>query len=273
MISQVSPPPHVIAGIASIAGIAHVRGLLAGFEPTSLADMGGAALLDRVDTKYMMPAAVIRDVLDRLRDDYRVLEVGGDRLSLYRTQYFDTHDLRMYHAHHNGRTPRYKVRVRSYGGAERFLELKVKTNKARTRKIRVPLAADAAPLDRLGREGWLANAPFSASDLSEAVVIEYSRITLIGRTGNERITVDLGLTVRRGGSIRSFPDVVIAEVKQERKSRSAFPSVMRGLGLRPGALSKYCIAIAALEPAAKTNLFRRVLNRIEALDAAGHTDH
>jgi hypothetical protein len=260
MISPVSTQLH---------GIAQVRSLVERFEPTTLADMAGVALLDRVDTKYMMPASVLPDVLDRLCADYRVLDIDGNRLAQYCTQYFDTADLHMYHAHHNGRTPRYKVRVRSYGGAEKFLELKVKTNKERTRKLRVPLAPHTAPLEQLEQQGWLNSARFNTQDLDEAVTIEYTRITLVGRSTRERITLDSALTVRRGARARTFPDVVIAEAKQDRKERSVFPSVMRGLQLRPGALSKYCLAIAALEPAAKTNLFRRTLQRLEALSANG----
>ena len=66
--------------------------------------------MDRVDTKFLLPAVSAPGILASLADGYRVLEVSERRLSRYSTRYFDTPDLRLYHAHHAGRGRRYKVR-------------------------------------------------------------------------------------------------------------------------------------------------------------------
>jgi hypothetical protein len=77
-----------------------IRGLLAGFEPITLAQMDGVALLDRSELKFVIPQNLLAPVLAYLCASYRVLVVNGRRLSRYRTLYFDTDDLELYRRHH-----------------------------------------------------------------------------------------------------------------------------------------------------------------------------
>lgn len=240
-----------------------------GFAPISLDEMGSAALMDRVDRKFLLPAARLAEILERLSGRYRALEVGGRRLSRYSTRYFDTRDLALYHAHHSGRARRYKVRVRRYVDSEsRWLEVKLKANQGRTVKERVSLAHDrVAPMERLASEAILGvTDAFAAESLAEAAVVEYSRITLVRDDAPERITLDLMLTFSRSGSTRSFPGVVVAEIKQPRRAASPFLEIVREMGVREGAPSKYCAAIATLEPRAKSNRFREAVRRLENID-------
>src|SRR5687768_2586669 len=140
--------PDALREVAAMAG---------GFEPVSLHEIGAAALMDRVDTKFVLPVGSVAGILASLKGGYRVLEVGGRRLSRYSTRYFDTPDLRLYHAHHAGRARRYKVRVRTYVDSEaRYLEVKLRTNRGRTTKERVSLAHDLRdPMQRLEHEALL----------------------------------------------------------------------------------------------------------------------
>lgn len=237
-------------------------------DAISLDELGTAALMDRVDRKYMLAADLLPGLLLELAADYRVLEVDGRRLSHYVTRYFDTPDLALYLAHHNDRAPRFKVRVRTYEGADaRYLEIKRKTVAGRTRKQRVLVEEGAAPLDLLrdrlleGQEGAGVDA------LAETVRVEYRRLTLVRKDGAERITLDLMLTFRRGGDARAFPKVVIAEVKQDGHIASPFVAAMRARNVRPGGVSKYCAAVASLDPVVKANRFRPVLRRLETLGA------
>jgi hypothetical protein len=221
-------------------------------DAVSLGDLGAAALMDRVDRKYMLAADLVPDLLAELAGDYRVLEIEGRRLSHYVTRYFDTPDLALYLAHHNDRAPRFKVRVRTYEGAPAsYLEVKCKTAAGRTLKERVLLEDEDAAFD----------------GLAEAVRVEYRRLTLVRRDGAERITLDLMLTFRRGDEARVFPNVVIAEVKQAGHGASPFVAAMRARNVRPGGVSKYCAAVANLDPRVKANRFRPALRRLEALGA------
>jgi hypothetical protein len=249
--------------------IARMSAVAEGFRSVSLADLGAAALMDRVDTKFVIPALSAPEILAGLGDEYRVLEVSGRRLSRYSTRYFDTPDLRLYHDHHAGRGRRFKVRVRTYVDSEaRFLEVKLRTGKGRTTKERVSLAHELLdPVERLARDGMLGSQrAFSARELRESLVVDYTRLTLVRDASPERVTLDLMLRFSRGGETRSFPGVVIGEIKQARRVRSRFLEAMRELRLREGSLSKYCLGIAALEPAARTNNFRSALRRLETTD-------
>jgi hypothetical protein len=223
-------------------------------DAVSLGDLGAATLMDRVDRKYMLAADLVPDLLAELADDYRVLEVEGRRLSHYVTRYFDTPDLALYLAHHNDRVPRFKVRVRTYEGAPAsYLEVKRKTAAGRTLKERVLLEDEDEAFD----------------GLAETVRVEYRRLTLVRRDGAERITLDLMLTFRRGDEARVFPNLVIAEVKQAGHGASPFVAAMRARNVRPGGVSKYCAAVANLDPSVKANRFRPALRRLEALGAGG----
>lgn len=246
--------------------LSNVAAAAASLAPVSLAELGQAALMDRVDRKYMIPAAVLPNLLALLCDDYRVLEVEGRRLSAYTTRYYDTADLSFYTAHHNGRAPRFKVRVRTYEGADTgYLEIKRKTAAGRTQKSRVLLDGGAEPMDRLGAEGLAFDG--LPGGLGETMTVEYRRLTLVSRTAAERITLDLMLTFRRGGETRAFPNVAIAEVKQGGHFASPFVAAMRARGIRQGSISKYCAGIATIEPGAKSNRFRPSLRRLAQLGA------
>ena len=265
------------------------RALRRAAEPLAaiaLAELGGAALMERVDTKFLLPASLAGALLDACGGAYRALEVGGARLSRYETLYYDTGDLALYHAHHAGRGTRRKVRRRSYvDSGQHFLEVKLRTGRGRTRKARValdggpPAALDHAldhALDRLGdpalRElAW----GLPAEALRPVVRVDYRRLTLVRADGAERATLDAGVAIADArGRVASFPHVVVVEVKQPRRDRSPLVDAIRALGVRRGGISKYCLGVASLEPAAKTNRYERLLRHLHRMadrhDAAPH---
>jgi len=82
--------------------------------PATLAQLDAVSLLNRIDTKFLLTVPQLVEILPRLARDYLVLEVGGRRLHQYRTLYFDTPDLDLYHLHHRSRAVRHKVRSRAY---------------------------------------------------------------------------------------------------------------------------------------------------------------
>jgi hypothetical protein len=240
------------------------------FEPVSLEALGRAALLDRTDTKYLLPAGAVPSLLERLVGRYRLLEVNGVRTSAYRTRYFDTPDLELYRAHHSGRRPRHKVRIRTYVDSdERYLEVKRKTNKGRTLKTRERLARGEVSLERVRGEALLRGVgPLRSQTLETSLIAEFTRLTLVGIDAPERVTIDVGLRFSRGAEVLELPEIAIAEIKQERHGRSHAREALRALHLREGALSKYCLGIAGLEPHAKRNRFRPALRRVGRLAGA-----
>src|SRR5689334_9364519 len=107
--------------------LAAATGLIPLFDSISLEELGTAALMDRIDRKFLVPAAALPVVLRALSPHCRILDVNGQKLFHYRTRYYDTPELALYNAHHAGRARRYKVRVRSYNGSDTgYLEVKLR---------------------------------------------------------------------------------------------------------------------------------------------------
>ena len=92
----------------------HISELLAVMDPISLDEMSGIKLMNRIDTKFVASKRQLVDMLRLVRDKYFVQEINSDRISPYRTTYFDTDNYAQYMQHHGGRATRTKVRVRTY---------------------------------------------------------------------------------------------------------------------------------------------------------------
>jgi hypothetical protein len=111
-----------------------------------------AALLERLDRKYVVPLELLEPLAPALRRSHRVLAVDGRRVFRYRTLYYDTPELTSFRDHVRGRRRRFKCRVREYVDArEDWLEIKLKGRRGRTDKVRVrcaqrPASAAAGPL-------------------------------------------------------------------------------------------------------------------------------
>lgn len=117
-----------------------VQQTLNAIDPISLADMDSHALMNRVDTKYVLSTAHLQELLESVGHAYRVLSINSIRLSTYSTLYFDTPDHECYRQHHNGKLNRRKFRMRQYQSSGAcFLEVKAKDNKGRTKKQRIAI--------------------------------------------------------------------------------------------------------------------------------------
>lgn len=235
------------------------------FLPISLTELGSDSLLDRVDRKYILPQRVVPELLSLLREEYRVLEVQGFRRSAYTSVYFDTPEYRMYHDHHSGRSPRFKVRLRDYeSSGEHYLEVKRRTRGGRTQKFRFPIAPGGRdPIEILADTNPFSLDDYlSVRDLSPVLTLEYDRTTLVGRGGRERVTLDTTVVCEKGEARKSFPGVAILEVKQAISFDSDVVRILRERGLRPAGISKYCLGVASLEPGVKSNRFKPALRKV-----------
>lgn len=104
------------------------------FTPITLEEMKGVKLMNRKDTKYVVPLATVYAILQRSADDYYVqTNVDGKSVVAYNTVYLDTPDMQMYNIHETGRKRREKIRMRTYmDTGETFLEVKDQNNHGRT---------------------------------------------------------------------------------------------------------------------------------------------
>jgi hypothetical protein len=251
-----------------------VAPLLARFAPISLGQMDEVALLNRIDTKFVLPARHVPDVLASLQSDYWALAVEGHRLSHYRTLYFDTPDFELYHAHVNGRAERYKVRSREYAESRlSFLEVKHKTRKDRTIKERLP-TPEPVTLMTPGLKFWLGGVfPLDGGALEPKLWNTFKRMTLVGKHSRERVTLDIDLTFYAAGGVIRLDGIAVAEVKMDADSRaSPFVAQMRARRIRERGFSKYAVGTAMLYEQVKKNALKPKLLWIEKMMHGAATD-
>jgi CotH protein/VTC domain-containing protein len=242
------------------------------FSPLGLAELQlGAALQDRVDTKYVIAFADFEALCARLRDTHRVLEIGGRRAFTYRTTYFDTEELRAFRDHLQERRRRYKVRSREYvdSGMCTF-EVKLKGFRGRTVKHR--MAYDRARRDELSEpaiafvheclEREYGRGP-DGGRLHPQLAVAYTRVTLAAPALGERVTCDFDLAFASpcGAGGRLAEDTVIVESKSVRGNATA-DRALRALGARPERrCSKYCLGVGLTRSDVRSNAMRPLLRR------------
>lgn len=237
-------------------------------QPISLDELAAtAALLTRVDRKYLLTPRELERVLDRLPADARALEIDGRRAIGYTSTYLDTPELGAFHAAAHGRRQRWKVRTRSYATGGSFLEVKTRRG-GRTVKERTDWRGDV--LDAAGRgfvDGSLAASGIAldGASLDATLVTAYRRSTLLLPRDNTRATVDADLTFHRpcGGPVLTLGERVILETKSGR-APSELDRILWRLGLRPRRLSKYAAGLAAQHPALPHNRWHRILPLVGA---------
>jgi hypothetical protein len=226
-----------------------------------------AALQSRFDRKYIVDNGVVEALIARLATSLVALEIDGRRRFRYESVYFDTRDLQLYRDHRQGRRRRWKARTRSYlDSGECMFEVKLKGRRDATVKERLPhpyaqraeLTADARAF--LVRRLALHYAT-SAPRLEPVLSTRYQRATLSACAEAMRLTLDYGLCCEsRSRRVGAPEGRVLVEVKSGGPDTVA-DRVLRSLGAREVSISKYCLAVALLDPTLPANRWSRVLRR------------
>lgn len=249
----------------STATINQIERLLNEMCPTDLEAMNHVRLMRRRDTKYVIDTDKLPDVLELIKDDYKVLELADERLQPYETVYFDTSDLKMYFEHHNGRLNRYKVRMRKYVlSGESFLEIKFKNNRGETIKKRVHAAMNPNEIEGDNQVFLSENSPFSFEEIAPALWNKFKRITLVSKHRPERLTIDLGLRFSedKKGSFERLDDTCIIEVKRDLDAgASDVITALNQLHVKATGFSKYCMG-TVLTKDVRHNLFKQRLRNL-----------
>ena len=254
------------------------------FNSHGLNDLNAANLMNRVDSKFILPLSLLPDLLIKLKSYYSVLEINQNKISSYHNQYFDTPDMALYHDHHNGKLNRYKIRRRHYIDTDtEFLEIKLKNNKKRTIKSRIKLSdlennkVNEKQLTKYARCAQFIDKKMhiNVNNLDVSQQGGYKRIALANEKQAERLTLDFDLWYqdRRGNNHIKLPGFFIAELKQNKKSkRSPFYQMMSANNIFPTSFSKYCIGCALLyKSSVKSNRFKPILSQIEKLNPIDQT--
>ncbi|GAA3629796.1 VTC domain-containing protein [Microbacterium awajiense] len=241
---------------------------IATLAPVTLDELvAEAALLARVDRKYVLPRDAVAPWIARLDPATRVLEIDGARTFAYESVYFDTPDLLSFHLAAQPRRRRFKLRTRAYlDSGDAFLE--IKTRGARGLTVKEREEYDPAHLDELTDDAYdrvadaldgIGVAPHVVDELQPMLRTRYRRLTLLSADGVGRVTIDTDLTwISPDGAGFALPDVAIVETKSGSVAGDADRALWRD-GHRPETVSKYATGLAALHPALPRNRWARLL--------------
>lgn len=231
--------------------------ILKNFNSFSLTQLEAIPLQKRIDIKFLIPKEKLFILFEEFskKEKAKTLEINQTRITNYKNTYFDTPDFKFYNDHHSRRLNRVKIRVRSYSTSEKsYLEEKKRSNKDKVEKLRIPfLPGEPYPFEGLRAQSKVLHlTPF----LEEKIQVNYSRITLANPDFSEKATFDLNLTQTNRNQSISYPDMVIAEVKQPKLSfQSDFLKALKALKCYPVSFSKYCSGVSMLYDNVRKNNF------------------
>jgi VTC domain len=254
---------------------------LARFRSISLDELNTkAAMLERIDRKYIMSAADLRQALAAMADQFDILTIQDKRSFSYSTRYFDDAERHCYYDHHQQRRKRYKARVRHYLDADSsYLEVKLKEHRSMTAKRRLQVAGPVNCLDNrcqafvrdCYREAYHAELHLQ---LEPVVIVEYERVTLVARVGGERMTIDTALRFYSSScNCVTRSDLFIVETKASCLNGIA-DSKFRSLHLKPTPrVSKFCIGMVVTGQVARYNGFLPALRKLDLVSSRRTTPH
>lgn len=240
-------------------------------EPIGLEQMSEIRLMNRTDSKFVTDKATLLQLLKLVGSDYFAQEIDGKRIAPYRTIYWDTPVHSFYLAHHNGRSPRKKVRVRTYVDSNlTFLEVKTKNNHGRTKKKRIQVEGstkiDNANCDRFLHE----MTPYGYKELKPVLQNQFDRITLVNRGKTERLTIDFNIRFENfeTHSTCGTGSLVVVELKRDGAVFSPVKDMLLKLRVKPSGFSKYCIGTVMTNDTIKQNMFKPKMVYLERLMAS-----
>lgn len=244
--------------------------LLRDMGPITLDEMRSVRLMNRIDTKYVISDEEVITLLGQAAErGYRVQTIAGRRVARYNTLYFDTAERAMYLAHHNRQLKRQKIRTRQYvESGICFLEIKNKSNRGRTHKLRVEIGHDEMSYFRGNDKAMNLFEEHSWHDLaslSPALATRFVRITLVNAELTERVTIDTNLRYKdlRSGRSGEIRGMAIVEIKQEGSCDSAAKQILGQMRIVPMKISKYCLGTALTVEGIKRNRMKEKLRAIE----------
>ena len=230
-------------------------------------------MLERLDNKYVVQAAVMQRALPALAHQFDVLEIDGLRAFTYETCYFDDAERSSYYDHHQGRRQRIKVRIRRYVEAALcFVEVKLKDKRGSTVKKRLPydLALFGTLDERAMAHVEASHKALYGRDygrtLEPVLQMRYRRITLVAKVGGERLTIDSHIEFDGPQAPHSTGEGVFIVETKSANGNGLADTVLRGLHQHPvNGCSKYCVGMSVTGAVARFNRFRPALRKLGAL--------
>lgn len=244
---------------------ARIDALLANLKPITLDEMNEIRLMNRTDTKFVTNKETLARLLELAQGKYFAQFTEGSKIANYMTTYWDTDGHLFYLEHHNGRTPRQKVRVRTYMDSDiTFLEVKTKNNHGRTKKKRVQVPGQHITGEGGNEEFLQERVHLSLKEMHPTVRNQFHRITLVNYGKTERLTIDYDVQFHNleTGKDANVGPLVIIELKRDGNVFSPVLDILRQLRIKPSGFSKYCIGTVMTNKGIKQNLFKARLVKL-----------
>lgn len=244
------------------------------FDPISLATLNSKAeMLERLDNKYVVGAAILHHAAAELAKHFDILEIAGRRTFTYETCYFDDAGRRSYFDHHQGRRQRAKVRIRKYIDAGLcFVEVKLKDKRGATIKKRLPYDLEKFGVLDQAALAYVHSAYYDQygldfpCELARVIDMRYARMTLVAKSGGERMTIDNELRFFAPGSSHAVDDDHFILETKSANGNGIADRILRALHQHPTRhCSKYCTGIAVLNRETRHNRFLPVLRKLGSL--------
>ena len=240
---------------------------ISNFDKISLDEMNGVSLMKRVDTKFILTESQLSEILFQIQEDYKILEIDGERLMEYSTLYFDTQNKICYKDHHNGKAKRFKIRMRKYLVSDIcFLEIKKKNNLGITNKTRTRIKDFETILSSQSKE-FISDSQINNLLLEPVLYNNFNRMTLVNKYFSERVTIDTNLSFRLEGKEKKLDKLIVIEIKQEGKRlNTTINKALKSMSILPTNFSKYCIGITNTLDNIKSNRFKEINLKINKLN-------
>ena len=235
------------------------------FSQVDYLDLPSGFFLERKENKYIFHKSSLEPLLESKLDSMHLVTSQNATHQKYYSVYFDTEEYNFYMAHHNKRRPRLKIRKRYYSNTDQsYIEYKLKTNNQKLVKTRFE---GTIPKEEHWKETLLE--PYlNQKLLHETVSTEYSRISLVGYACQHKLTLDFDFVFSSQKETSRLDNVVIAEWKYTTETEQDIEKFLysRNRRLQTSKVSKYCLAMALLDPHVKINSFKPLLKKISTIE-------
>ena len=137
---------------------------------------------------------------------------------------------------------------------------KYEIHKFLTNKNRIKRGKIEEDISKKSKQFINTNTPYHSENLETKLWNQFSRLTLVQKKMNERLTIDTNLQFIKDSKVHKLPFLVIAEVKRSRFSGySDFINMLNEERIKPTGMSKYCLGMILLDKNLKYNRFKRKL--------------
>ena len=131
-------------------------------------------------------------------------------------------------------------------------------------KTRVEIPFNTSTLKQ--HTDFFSDLPCSTNSLRTSLLTQFSRITLIHRVREERLTIDFNLQFSLQDEKKFLKDCVIIESKRSPlSSRLPVDTVLKSVMATPLSVSKYCIGGCYLFNSNKATLYRTKLRMLRKI--------